>query len=392
MKPHAMDSGRVLTRRQAIAAAAGPYLAAVAPSALASSPPLVSAARCASYGEAVMPVLRKMFEQLGGIGSLVAGKTVAVKINMESPLRERTGFRPAWYSRWTHPDVIRAAVALFAEAGAKRIRILESSCEDDHPLEENFILGGWDPDKILKAAPNVEMENTAGLGYGKRYHRIEVKGKPYIYPGFDVNHSYVECDVMVSMAKLKEHRILGLALTMENMLGITPVTIYGESAGYEEPALRPYGRRTMFETGYRQPSEPSPKEVDPHSPRDPGYRLPRVIADVLRARPVHLAILDGIETQTASEMVTVEPGLGRKIRLVQPGVLIAGLNPVATDAVGAAVMGFDPLADRPKPPFERADSFLRLAEEAGLGPRDLSKIALRGDPLKDLRFSFREQL
>ncbi|MGQ9633945.1 MAG: DUF362 domain-containing protein [Bryobacteraceae bacterium] len=188
----------------------------------------------------------------------------------------------------------------------------------------------------------------------------------------------------------KEHRILGLALSMENMLGITPVTIYGESAGYEEPALRPYERRTMFETGYRQPSEPSPKELDPGSPRDPGYRLPRVIVDVLQARPVHLAILHGIETQTASATVTVEPELGRKIRVVKPGVLIAGLNPVANDAAGAAVMGFDPQADRPKPPFERADSYLRLAEEVGLRPRGLSKIALRGDPLKELRFAFRE--
>lgn len=88
----------------------------------------------------------------------------------------------------------------------------------------------------------------------------------------------------------------------------------------------------MFETGYRQPSEPSPKELDPSSPRDPGYPLSRVIVDVLQARPVYLAILDGIETQTALATVTVEPELGGKIRLVKPGVLIAGLNPVATDA------------------------------------------------------------
>lgn len=371
-----------------MALAAGPWLASRMKAAPAAA---VSIARCPTYGDAVAPVLRKMFDGIGGIGSLVAGKTVAVKINMESPLRERTGFRPAWYSRWTHPDVIRAAVVLFAEAGAKRIRILESSCEDDHPLEENFLIGGWDPDKILKAAPNVEMENTAGIGYGKRYHRIEVKGKPYVYPGFDVNHSYAECDVMVSMAKLKEHRILGLALSMENMLGIAPVTIYGESAGYEEPALRPYGKRTMFETGYRQPSEPSPKEVDPDSPREPGYRLPRIIVDLLRARPVHLAILDGIETQTASETTAIEPELGRKIRLVKPGVLIAGWNPVAVDAAGAAVMGFDRMADRGQAPFERSDSVLRLAEEAGLGSRDLRKIALAGAALEAVRFPFRQQ-
>ena len=358
----------------------------------AAEPPAeVSIARCPAYGEGVVKVLGQMFEQLGGIGKLVSGKRVAIKINMETPLRDRTGFRPAWYTRWTHPDVIRAAVVLFSQAGAQRIRILESSCEDDHPLEENFLIGGWDPDRILKAAPNVEMENTGSLGYGKQYHRIEVKGKPYIYPAFDVNHSYVECDVMVSMAKLKEHRLLGLALSMENMLGITPPTIYGESAAYEEPSIRPYGRRLMFETGYRQPSEPSPKEVDPSSPRDPGYRLPRVIVDLLRARPVHLAILDGIETQTASESASVEPDSARKIRLVKPGVLIAGWNPVATDAAGAAVMGFDPMASRGKPPFEKCDSVLRLAEEAGVGAGDLRKINIAGATPDSVRFPFRQQ-
>ena len=35
------------------------------------------------------------------------------------------------------------------------------------------------------------------------------------------------------------------------------------------------------------------------------------------------------------------------------------------------VMGFDPMADRGTPPFETCDNTLRLAEDAGLGTRDL---------------------
>ena len=163
----------------------------------------VAVARCAAYGAGVLPAMRTMFEQLGGVGKLVAGKTVAVKISMSNPLRERTGFRPAWFTRWTHPDVIASVARLFGEAGARRIRILESSTEDAHPLEENFLIGGWDPNTLLKAAPGVEMENTSGLGSGTKYSRLSVPGGGLIYPAFDLNHSYADCDVMVSIANFK---------------------------------------------------------------------------------------------------------------------------------------------------------------------------------------------
>ncbi|MCC7174389.1 MAG: DUF362 domain-containing protein [Bryobacterales bacterium] len=350
----------------------------------------VAVARCASYGPGVSAVLGTMFDQLGGIDRLVKGKVVAIKINMSNPLRERTGFRPAWFTRWTHPDVIAAAVQLFGKAGARRIRILESSTEDAHPLEENFLIGGWDPDAILKAAPSVEMENTSGAGSGHDYSRLEVPGGGLIYPGFDVNHSYADCDVMVSMAKLLENRTTGLSLSMENMLGITPVTIYGDAAGYEAPSDDPYGsRNAILATGQRQPPHTSPAEKDPNSPREPGYRLPRITVDLLKARPVHLAIIDGVESQAGGEGPAPPPESQSRIRLVKPGVLIAGFDPVATDAVGAAIMGFDPMADRGRPPFETCDSTLRLAEEASVGTRDLSRVKVAGTPVAKVRVSFR---
>jgi hypothetical protein len=52
-------------------------------------------------------------------------------------------------------------------------------------------------------------------------------------------------------------------------------------------------------------------------------------------------------------------------------------------------MGFDPKADRGTAPFENCDSTLRLAEEAGLGTRDLAAIEILGTPLKAVRFPFR---
>ncbi len=349
----------------------------------------VAVARCPDYSASVQPALRRMFDGLGGIGRLVAGKTVAIKINMANPLRARTGYSPAWFTRWSHPAVIRAAVSLIGAAGARRIRILEGSYEDDNPLEENFLQGGWDPRDILAAASIVEMENTDSLGLGKKYERLKVAGGGLLFPSFDCNHSYADCDVMVSIAKLKEHQSAGIALSMNNMIGIAPATIYGDAAGFEEPAVRPFGRRGMLHTGRRQPSTLVPGETNPESPRDAGYRIPRVAVDLVAARPIDLAIIDGVETQTSIEGAAPAPAARRRIHLVKPGILVAGFNPVCTDAVAAALMGFDPGADRGTPPFENCDSTLKLAEEAGIGTRDLKRIEVVGVPVRNLQFPFR---
>jgi len=375
-----------LTRRDLLIAAG---MGLAARRAAAAPAARVAVTRCQDYGAGVRPALRRMFDGLGGISRLVAGKSVAIKINMANPLRARTGYRPAWYTRWSHPAVIAAAVSLIGAAGARRIRILEGSCEDDNPLEENILQGGWDPRDLLGAAAGVEMENTDSLGLGKKYARLKVPGGGSIYPSFDCNHSYADCDVMVSIAKLKEHQFAGVALSMNNMIGIAPAAIYGDAAGFEEPAERPFGRRGMFHTGRRQPPSSVPAETNPASPRDAGYRIPRVTVDLVAARPIDLAIIDGIETQTSVEGAAPAPGARRGIALIKPGILVAGFNPVCTDAVAAALMGFDPAADRGTPPFEHGDSTLDLAEKAGIGTRDLKRIEVVGTPIRTLVFPFR---
>jgi hypothetical protein len=52
-------------------------------------------------------------------------------------------------------------------------------------------------------------------------------------------------------------------------------------------------------------------------------------------------------------------------------------------------MGFDPMADRGVPPFETSDSTLRLAEQLGLGTRDLRRIEVLGTPISKALFKFR---
>ena len=102
------------------------------------------------------------------------------------------------------------------------------------------------------------------------------------------------------------------------------------------------------------------------------------------ARPAHLAIIDGIRTATGAE---TNYG-NRPQAAVNPGVIIAGTNTVATDAVAMSVMGFNPLADRGTAPFTNCDSTLRLGEELGVGLRDLNQNEVTGVPIAEARFDF----
>jgi len=73
---------------------------------------------------------------------------------------------------------------------------------------------------------------------------------------------------------------------------------------------------------------------------------------------------------------------------VQPGLLVAGTNPVVTDATCMRLMCLDPMADRGSHPFEKSDNMLRLAEQAGIGTRDSNRIEVIGARIKDVAFDF----
>src|ERR1700694_2433067 len=114
------------SRRQMLFGAA---TAALAPRFLNAVPEpagRVAIARSKTYGPELLPTMERMFDQIGGLGTLVRGKTVAVKLNLTGSPTYRLGHSPAELAHWTHPQVIGAAVHLFGKAGAKRIRLLES--------------------------------------------------------------------------------------------------------------------------------------------------------------------------------------------------------------------------------------------------------------------------
>lgn len=377
-----------LSRRQFLGVAGMAVGAHVAQPALASGlkapASRVAIGQCPEYNHQVTDVLATMFDQLGGLEKLVRGKTVAIKLNMTGPTNNKLDLMPNQMTHWVHPQVIGSLISLLGNAGALRIRLLESAPFGTKPLQDFMLAAGWQPGEFSSAAKNVEFENTNFLGSGKTYARFMVPGGGLMYSGFDLNHSYRDTDVFVSLAKLKEHRTAGVTLSMKNCFGITPCTIYSQEAPEDEPSIVPVGYRAPMHSGSRVPPKSAPQPVAESN--DPGFRVPRITADLVAARPIHLAVIDGIYTMTGGELP--DQNVNWIHKPVHPGLLIAGMNCVSTDAVAMATMGFDPMADRGSAPFEKCDNTLRLAEHLGVGTRDMSRIEVVGTPIAKAQYRF----
>ncbi|HVM48122.1 MAG TPA: DUF362 domain-containing protein [Candidatus Acidoferrum sp.] len=342
--------------------------------------PKVAIVPCHSYGPEVRPALEKCFDLLGGVGWLVKNKTVTVKLNLTGSDFRRILGRPVGETYMSHPASVMALTAALLGAGARRVRIVEST-QRRARLEFTLTGAGWDV-PALEALGNVEFENTRNLGSSSTYARLPVPGGGYMFSSFDLNRAYVDTDVLVSMAKLKNHLSAGVTLTMKNLFGLPPNSLYSNAMGNENAT----GARFVLHdpTGMDQYKLPALKPGITST--DPTWRVPRVTADVCAARPIHLGIIDGITAMSGGE----GPWGGlEKLKFTTPGVLIAGFNPVSTDAVGVAVMGYEnPRAARGTKPFHFCDNHLLLAEQAGLGTADLAQIDLRGTPIAKVRYPY----
>ena len=375
----------------AMGMAAGAYM--VQPAMLRALPAAdarVAIGRCPEYNRQVEQTLSTMFDQLGGLKRMVAGKTVTMKLNLTGGPDNRLNGMPLGMTHWVNPLVVAAVVHLMGNAGAHRIRLVESAPGGTISLQQFMASAGWNPQEFVSAAPKskVEFENTNFLGSYKTYATFMVPGGGLMFKGFDLNRAYRETDVFVSLAKLKEHRTAGITLSMKNCFGMTPCTIYSQQAPLDEPSIVPVGYRLDLHLGSRVPPKSAPQPaVNPATwSHDPGYRVPHIVTDLVHARPIDLAIIDGVHTIEGGELPQQSANFTHKP--MHPGVLIAGLNCVSTDAVGTAVMGFDPMADTGTPPFETASSMLKLGEQAGLGTRNLNRIEVLGESIAKVRTPF----
>src|SRR5262249_39220578 len=242
----------------------------------------------------------------------------------------------------TEPAVTRSVVGLVREA---------------NPTAEIVVAEGVDFPPNRSAADVFPVMDALRLvdEYGARLVNanegeivaVPVPNGGLIHRAVFVHEAVTDVDAVVSVAKLKAHGTAGVTMSVKNMFGILPFHQYGSTF------------RNFMHTNY--------------------FRLMRVIVDIATTLRPDLAVVDGMIA--SDHWVEHDP--------VAMNVLLAGHDPVATDAVGAAVMGFDPHADFPVEPFVVSENHLRLAAKAGVGILDLAGTEVRGVPIAEVarRFS-----
>jgi uncharacterized protein (DUF362 family) len=314
----------------------------------------------------------------GGIKKLVENKTVTIKINLTGLQWRPFGGMPAYETYQTHPNTVAALCAILSDAGARRIVVVENPYWD-RPFEETLRKEGWDVAAIQSAGANrVTFEDTRNRGSFPSYSRFKVPWGGFIYTGFDWNQRFEKTDVLVSLAKLKQHACAGVTGAVKNFFGIAPTSLYGNEAPSENPKDH---RTSMFHDGRKRVPDGVPAEL-PNDVHNGNYRVPRIVADLFGARPSELNIVDGIRTIRGGEGYW-----NRGVAIVEPKVLLAGRNGVCTDAVATAAMGFDPKAPHSQFPFQ-GDNHLRLLASVGVGTNDPGRIEIAGLPLKEAVFPF----
>ena len=160
---------------------------------------------------------------------------------------------------------------------------------------------GLDVNAINNVGCKVEWENTQNMGQAKKYAALKVPSGGYMFPAYDLNHSFADCDVYVSMSKLKNHWIAGVTMALKNNFGNTPCSLYGGDcgeSGNENPAA---GARAGVPQRHTAAAQGRAAGTPAGYAARAGYRVPRIVADLVGARPIDLSIVDGIETIRGGE-------------------------------------------------------------------------------------------
>jgi hypothetical protein len=164
------------------------------------------------------------------------------------------------------------------------------------------------------------------------FAEYDVPGGGYMFSRYTLSSCFRDADEVVSVAKMKNHLFMGLTLCTKNLFGLTPT-------------IPPEGRVRSY---YHH-----------------AIRLSYVLPDLARITNPCLNVIDALTGQWGKEW----DGEGRI-----SNALIAGDQIVATDAVGAHLMGHDPTLDWPTPPFRRDRNHLLVAAQGGFGTVDLDEI------------------
>lgn len=286
---------------------------------------LVSCASTASDADVVRQA-QAAIQQLGDYGKgLRNANCIAVKINAGV---HRITLTDGKQTELTDPAVVEGAIRAIRDVTDAPILLGDGTTDgDSFGLYAKL---GY-PERLAKYA-NVRLVdfNQSELV------SVSMPHPQAMFRAYQMPRELAEADAFVSLAKMKAHVSLGCTLCIKNLFGWMPTSVYGSPRQYLHDYL---------------------------------IRLPRVLVDMAAWMRPCLNVVDGIVAANKSEWH------GTPMR---PGVILAGTNCVATDSVGARVMGFDPEGDYPNHPYFYRRNAIKLAAEIGLGPNQTDEIEVIG--------------
>jgi uncharacterized protein (DUF362 family) len=314
----------------------------------------VAIARCAfdRSDQDVEEAVRETVSLAGGIPDpVVRARKILIKPNYvganSRPSAEAIRRHGGRFVSCSEPAVTRAVVRMVREANPGADILIAEGIDARAPRTGADVFRWMDAPRLVDEF-GVRLLN----GNEGEIVPVPVPGGGLIHRAVFLNHELVDVDAVVSVAKLKAHGTAGVTMSVKNMFGILPFHRYGSTF------------RNFMHTNY--------------------FRLMRVIVDVATTLRPNLAVVDGL----------IGSNHGMDHDPVEMNVLLAGHDPVATDAVGAAVMGFDPHAEFPVEPFVVSENHLRLASRVGVGVLDLAGTEVRGVPIEQVarRFSIQTEM
>lgn len=249
-------------------------------------------------------------EMINAHEALTNGKPVLIKPNYLNASHPSTGIT-------TDSRVIEGVIKFLKQQEVQAIIIGEGSGFSD--TFESYRIAGVD--SVAKRW-NVKLVDLNKDDY------VEVHPKnPLTLKKVKIAKTALESTI-ISVPKLKLHRIAGVSLSIKNMMG----------------AMKPKG------------------SMHTH--------LNSNIVDLASVITPNIAIIDGIIAGEGHE------SSGNPVEM---NLVIAGTDPVAVDSVGAAVMMIPP----------NDVKHLRLAEKKGLGKCELNQIEILGEPIENVKKKFR---
>lgn len=240
----------------------------------------VSIVKAAAYD---MKVYDTVYRMVADHGLDVRGKRIVLKPNLVE-YDANTAIN-------THPVIVHAVFEAFRKLGAGSVRIAEGPGHRRGTLDLADAAGYFST--VAKFEDSFTDLNTDAVA--KREIPDPVSKLNALY----LPHTVLDCDLLVSVAKMKTHHWAGATLSMKNLFGLVPGAVYG------------WPKNVLHWAG-----------------------IPESIVDLHHLFPQQFAIVDGIVGMEGNGPIQGTPKAA--------GVLVAGRDPAAVDATCCRVMGIDP--------------------------------------------------